>query len=524
MFPGFFQLMKNNIRTQQLDDLFKVFDTNDRPGAVVSITQNKNTQYAKAFGMANLEYDLPLTLDSVTNAGSVSKQFTAFAILLLAREGKIDLDAPVKQHLDYFPDFDHKVTVRHMIHHVSGLRSYIYYGLFNGIAVDDVFTQDTIVTMAKKQRSLNFEPDTFYTYCNSSYVLLAEIVAKVAGKSFRAYASDNIFKPLGMKDTFFHDTKFEIIKNKAEAYAVSAQGILNCPVVHSSYGGANLFTTIRDMTKWANELLDPVIFPENTIKEAFTPHVCKNGYKTGYGYGFTTGRYKGKKYISHGGADQGYRAHISIIPEDKTVVLLLSNRSDFNYITYSEKALDIALGLSKDQPYENLPAHIDISGTYYIEKGINILSFIKTEQGTFLSWNAESIGRQVFKKEENRYVISNPEIEFVLGQDKKLTFSYNGNTLCANKIVPTNIPDHERRYAGKYISTEFDSVCDVIFTEDNVILSHNRTGSMPYKKYDNGIYIDAVFGIVALCFKNDKMYLSHNRAVNVEFVKIQNKE
>ena len=146
---------------QKLDELFGEFDTRDKPGVVVGVTRRGDMEYARAFGMANVEHGVPLTLDSVLQIGSVSKQFTAFAVLRLSEQGKLDLDAPVKQYLDYLPDFAHRITIRHLIHHVSGLRSNVLYGMLNGIAPEDVVTEDMLLTMLENQRALNFEPGGF---------------------------------------------------------------------------------------------------------------------------------------------------------------------------------------------------------------------------------------------------------------------------------------------------------------------------------------------------------------------------
>ena len=406
----------DTLKLNKLDELFREFDTKDTPGVVIGVTQHGETAYAKAFGMANLEYDLPLTLDSVLQVGSLSKQFTAFTALLLSEDGKLDLDVPVRQYLDYFPVFDHEITVRHLVHHVSGLRSTIAYGLLNGVAYDDVYTQDFLKTMAKKQKALNFEPDTFNTYCNLSYCLMAEIVAKVNGKSFRESVDELIFKPLGMMDSFFHDTKFELIKNRAEAYTVTPEGMFNFPILHASYGSTNMFSTIADMIKWTNELVNPIVFQPRMIEKAFIPHECKNGFKTGYGYGFVVHPYKGKTAVSHAGSDAAYRAHMYALPEDNTALIVLSNRSDFDSAKFSRQILDIVLNLPDNESlYNKVPSNLDISGTYYLEKAVMTIPIIKTPKGTFMDLGEYKV--TVFQKEDNLYIIPDFNLEFAMDKN-----------------------------------------------------------------------------------------------------------
>ena len=503
-------------KIKQIDTILKQFDTRNSPGVVAGVIQNGNTEYAKAFGMANLEHDLPLDLNSVLQAGSVSKQFTAFAVLLLCEQGKINLDATVREYLNYVPEFDHDITVRHLVHHVSGLRSTLAFMAVNGVGLQDPYTKELEITIARTQQTLNFEPDTFYTYCNLGYSLLAEIVAAVTGKTFRQYADQAIFTPLGMDSSFFHDTPFELIKNKAESYTAGPQGFANCPLTHSSYGSTNLFTTIRDLIKWAKELLTPEIFPKKLIETAFTPHECKNGHKTGYGFGLEVYDYKGCRAVTHGGFDAAYRAHVFLVPEKSTGVLLLANRDDFATPLMSKRIIDILLDLPEDT-YDDIPESEDISGVYYVEKGVGIYPIVKTEKGTFVT--NQSMETRVFKKGEAQYVIPMTDTEFTIGENESVTFLGNGSITNGLKINPAPITEEDKKYAGKYIGIEFDSVHEVVFTGDTLVLWNNKTGKLPFKKYDNGIYIDTVFEQAILWFSEDSMVISSHRAKGVTFKK-----
>lgn len=500
------------------DRLFAHFDSNEIPGVVVGVTQQGKTTYAKAFGMANLEYDLPLSLDSVFQTGSVSKQFTAFAILLLSKEGKIDLDAPAATYLDYFPEFDHDITVRHMIHHVSGIRNSSTFRLINGISQDDAFTVDSDIAMAKRQRSLNFEPDTFYAYSNLAYNLLADIVTKTAGKSFRSYMNDTIFEPLGMKHSFFHDKKFELIKNKAEAYTITPDGILNCPVVHACYGASNLFTTVKDMIKWMEELINPQIFSKAVVKKAFTPHECKNGYKTGYGFGLMVHDYKGRHVVEHPGADAGYVAHVYMVPEENTGVVILSNRRDLAFSNYIRKLLDICLDLPDDTAiYKKIPAEENISGKYYAETDATVYSIVKTDNGVF--WSIMDMNIEVLKSHQESYVLPQWGMEFTFGKNGDMQIEHNGNFSTAKRISPADITKEDKAHEGKYLGIEFDTVHDVTITEDALILRNNITGEMPFTKYDNGIFFETFSNMISIKFEKDRMFISAVGSLNVEFKK-----
>ncbi|NNF99440.1 MAG: beta-lactamase family protein [Desulfobacteraceae bacterium] len=511
----------DKIIEEKLDQIFSGFKTKDKPGVIVGITRNGNMEYTKAFGMANLEYGIPLSLDSVLQVGSVTKQFTAFAVLLLVKAGKIDPDAPVRQYLDYFPEFEHTITVRHMVHHVSGLRSNIAFQMINGIGMEDIFTQELSLIMTAKQKALNFKPDTFYMYNNLAYCLLAEIVAVVTGKSFRQFLDETIFEPLGMTHSFIHDKNFELIKNRAEAYRCSNEEVANYPILQSEYGSTNLFTTVGDMMKWAEELLNPQVFPKGIVATAFLPHVCKNGYKTGYGFGLELDAYKGVERVRHGGADSGYRALIQLIPDRHLGVVFLSNSADFLPEEYGKKVLDITLDLPDDgSNYEKVDGDTDMSGTYYIEKSAAVYPIAKTEDGTFLT--AMGMKMEIFEKTDGTLAVPRLDIEMSVSQTGELSIHDNGNILNCTRIKRVPLEPGDRSVAGKYIGIEFDSVHDVVVTNDQLILCNNKIGKIPFLKYDNGMFFSMVVPetIPNIKFENDRMYISVPRALNVEFIRI----
>lgn len=506
---------------QKLDELFREYDTSDKPGVVVGVTQGGKAEYARAFGMANVEHGVPLDLDSVLQIGSVSKQFTAFAVLLLSEQGKIDLDAPVKRYLDSFPDFEHEITLRHMVHHVSGLRSNVLYGMLNGIAPEDVVTEDMLLTMLKNQKALNFEPDTFFSYCNMAYILLTRIVASVTGKPFGSHVDEAIFAPLGMGDSSFLETRLQPVRNRAESYDVTPDGLLTCPVLHACCGSTNLNTTVTDMIKWANELIHPTVFPASVVEKACTPHLCKNGHRTEYGYGLMIHEYKGRPVVEHGGVDAGYRAHIYMVPGDETAVLLLANRGDFLSMRLAHQILDIVLDLPADGDlsYTKLPADTDISGTYYVEQGTGLYPIIKTDDGTFLSWTV--FQTEVLQGDDGRYVIPEILTEFTIDSKGTATFTNRGNALPGQRMEPMAITDGDRECAGIYMGTEYRSVHEVMFEDDKLFLQNNRTGRLSFTKYDNGMYVDpSFFGGATLRFDGERLILSHNRAVDVEFTRV----
>ncbi|MGB5781833.1 MAG: serine hydrolase, partial [Eudoraea sp.] len=202
----------------QVDELFTVWDNKETPGAAVAVVQNGAIVYKKGYGMSNLEYDIPIVPSTIFHIASVSKQFTAFSILLLESEGKLKLDDDIRKYIPEVPDFGKTITLRHLASHTSGLRDQWNLLAMAGWRLDDVITKEHVLKLISKQQELNFDPGEEYMYCNTGFTLLAEVVARVSGVSFATFTKERIFKPLKMNNTLFYDDHEKIVKNRAYSY------------------------------------------------------------------------------------------------------------------------------------------------------------------------------------------------------------------------------------------------------------------------------------------------------------------
>ena len=196
---------------KSIDKIFKDFDHPAKPGAAVAVVQNGAVVFKKGYGSANLEYDIPVTPETIFHVASVSKQFTVFALLLLAEEGKLSLDDPIRKYISEVPDFGHEITLRHLATHTSGLRD--QWDLLNlaGWRWDDVITKEHVLKMVSRQKELNFSPGDQYMYCNTGFTLLAEVVARISGKSFAEFTKERLFEPWKMTHSQFYD-EHQILK------------------------------------------------------------------------------------------------------------------------------------------------------------------------------------------------------------------------------------------------------------------------------------------------------------------------
>lgn len=195
------ELSGNDLLNRKVDKLFTEWNKPDSPGAALAVIKDGSVIYKNGYGSANLEYNIPITPSTIFHVASVSKQFTAFAVVMLADQGKLSLDDDIRKHLPEIPDFGKTVTIQHLVHHISGMRDQWELLAMAGWRLDDVITKEHILTMVRHQRELNFNPGDEHMYCNTGYTLLAEIVERVTGQSFSEWTKANLFKPLGMVNT-----------------------------------------------------------------------------------------------------------------------------------------------------------------------------------------------------------------------------------------------------------------------------------------------------------------------------------
>ncbi|MBK7598693.1 MAG: serine hydrolase [Acidobacteria bacterium] len=264
----------------RIDEVFRQYDKPGSPGCSLAVVRDGKVVYKHGYGYANLEYDIPISPSTVFHVASVSKQFTAFAITLLASEGRLKLDDDIRKYLPEVPDFGKTITIKHLIYHTSGLRDQWELLAMAGWRLDDVITKEHILKIIRNEKELNFEPGAEHLYCNSGYTLLAVIVERVSGQSFRQFTNDRIFKPLGMANTHFHDDHEMIVKNRAYSYQPEKAGGFKLSALNYANAGAtSLFTTAEDMTRWALNFEDMKLGGKAVIDQMHEQGILNSGKK-----------------------------------------------------------------------------------------------------------------------------------------------------------------------------------------------------------------------------------------------------
>jgi len=334
----------------RIDAIFAPWNTKDSPGCALGVFRDGAMAYAKGYGMASLEHDLPNAPDTVFYAGSVSKQFTAMAAALAIQQGKLAYDDPIRKYLPELPPYADAIKVRHLLHHTSGLRDYNTLLSIAGRRDEDAWDNRVVLQMTAKQTQLNFTPGDEYLYSNTGYTLLATIVERATGTKFAAFADANIFKPLGMEVTHYHVDARRLVRHRALAYGGRAgQWTLDTPI-NERAGAGGLYTSIPDLLKWDENFYTGRVGGPEVLKKLQTPGTLNDGKTLAYAWGLQIGDYRGLPIVEHSGSLGGYRAHLLRVPARHTSVALLCNASSIAPTALARRVVDVVLGDTLTQP------------------------------------------------------------------------------------------------------------------------------------------------------------------------------
>jgi CubicO group peptidase (beta-lactamase class C family) len=335
--------------TDKVDKIFAQWDTTVTPGCALAVVRDGHIIYKRGYGMAKLEDGIVMTPDKIFDIGSVSKQFTATCIAMLAREGKISLDDDVRKYFPALPEYGRPITVRHLIHHTSGFRDY------NGLlelagfrSESDCPNVDEALELVFRQKRLNYPTGDEYSYTNTGYFLLGQIVEKVSGQSLNQFAQERIFQPLGMAHTLYQDDHRQVIKNRATGYEQTEKGYRLNMSNWDETGDGNVYTSVEDLFLWDQAFYNNKL-GQDLMETLHTVGVLNNGKKLDYAFGLVITDYKGLKNVGHGGSWAGFRAAISRFPEEKFSVICLANLGGIDPTDLCSKVADIYLaGLIKE--------------------------------------------------------------------------------------------------------------------------------------------------------------------------------
>ncbi len=297
------------------------------PGAAVLVAMDGEMLLRKGYGMADLELSVPIEPDMAFEIGSVTKQFTAAAILMLAERGQLRLDDDITRHLPDFPTQGRKITIEHLLTHTSGIPSYTGIEAWQAQSRQDT-TVDQLIGFFR-DKPLEFEPGERWAYNNSAYVLLGAIIEKLSGKTYEQFVEEEIFKPLGMKGSRY-GSKSEVVSRRASGYEGEAGAYRNASYVSMTqpYSAGSLISTVDDLAAWDRALSGEALLKKASLDRMFTPVPLTSGLSTRYGYGWSVFDFEGRRVIEHGGDINGYASYLLRIPEERLLVVILSNNPE----------------------------------------------------------------------------------------------------------------------------------------------------------------------------------------------------
>ena len=327
-----------------VDEIFSKW-TSSTPGCAVGVAIGGKPVLVKAYGMADLEHDVRNTPDTIFEGGSLSKQFTAMAVQLLAHDGRLSLDDPVRKYIPELPDYGKPLTIRHMLSHTSGLRDW---GSIESIAgwprTTREYTHAHVLEIVSRQKSLNFDPGTKWSYSNTGFNLAAIIVSRVSGIPFAEFSKQRIFGPLGLTRTSWRDDHTRIVKGRAIAYSQdNGEYHIEMPF-ENVHGNGGILTTVGDLLTWNENFVTPKIGNPKLIAEMTNVGHFNDGKPLEYGLGLFVQDYRGAHNVYHSGSTAGYRAHLNRFTESRTSVAVLCNGSDGDATRAANRVSDVFLG------------------------------------------------------------------------------------------------------------------------------------------------------------------------------------
>ncbi len=331
---------------QRINQVFAAVDRTDAPGCVLGVNRGGQPLYRRGYGMASLEFGVPMTEYSVVESGSVAKQFVAGAIVQLALDGKLGLDDPVRKHVPELPEYAAPITIRMLLNHTSGIRDMWTLFTLAGQNMGTVlFTMDQALRMVYRQQEPNFPANNQYLYSNSGYLLLAEIVKRTSGKPLADYSAEVFFKPLGMQRTQWRNDWNRLVPGRVTAYTGNAANGWRVEMPFMSvYGAGGLLSTVGDMLAWNDNLDSPRIGGRAWADSLERRGRLTSGREIDYALGLIVGKYRGEREVQHTGATGGYRTYLARLPERKLSLAVLCNFGSANPEQLGHRVADIFIG------------------------------------------------------------------------------------------------------------------------------------------------------------------------------------
>lgn len=464
----------------QADSLVAIHTQEKGPGLEISVVKQGQLLYKNQDGYANLEHKIPITDSTVFLVGSISKQFTTFAILLLEKKGLLSLADDVKTYLPELGDLPYKISIRQLANHTSGFRNNDDLYRIKGKSDKDLIGQKEMLSLLFRQKSLNFKPGTRFQYCNAGYTLLAEIVSRVSGVPFAQYVQENIFDPLGMNRSLFLTDPETVIPNKADSYYKKEGQYYRILTNRTIQGSTGLYTTSGDLSVWSMNFDNPTVGNQEIFRKMLAMSQLNSGESIPYGLGLESKIYKGLEVVFHGGGDGGFRAYSVRVPAHQLSVLVTGNFESFNPLNIAYGMIDVFLsGHIKESKKKNLPAYSTqelkkFAGQYQIFPGLYIQIVAENDSLYFQSYGEEQKLHLPILGENEFLFPARPHSKFVFSQDALnwhfSDFAYPGKKVSLFPPSYEDLPIDD--YLGSFYSEEIETSYTFSVEKGKIVATH----------------------------------------------------
>ncbi|WP_224368842.1 serine hydrolase domain-containing protein [Hyalangium versicolor] len=483
------------INPARIDAVFKAYNSPSSPGCALGIYQDGRVLYSRGYGMADLNQATPITPTTLFDVGSVSKQFTAASLVLLANEKKLALTDDIRKYLPEVPDYGTPITIDHLLHHTSGLRDYNDLLLFKGYHYEDVTDDDDALEVIARQRALKFKTGTRFEYSNTGYFLAALIVKRVTGKTLAEFAKERLFQPLGMTRSHFRDDHTAILPGRATAYSPSEKEGYRIDMSNwDQVGDGQVQTNVTELVKWEENFYSARVGGRALIDALQERGALDTGDSTPYGRGLFLDTYRGVQRIHHSGGWAGYRTLLMRFPAQHVSIAVLCNRGDARP-NLAENVADIilgdAFGAAEPKQEAKAPAPVTASapeapagdlgryaGHYYDEAAQRVVQILQENNQLQFNYKGSNrplraVGSERFEMEGTPIVLS-----FSGGQ---VTLSRGEETLgILKRVQPVTLSDGDwKPLAGAYYSPELDTTWRIELKDGKAVLKGRAIGSHP---------------------------------------------
>ena len=480
-----------------VDAIFSRHARRDAPGCAVSVMRTGKIVFARGYGMADVGQGIPLTSKTPFHIASTSKQFTALAVLLLESDGKLRLDDDVKRYVPEMINLGYPITIRMLLNHTSGLRELGNLFYFSGWRISDEQYKSDVLAMIRRQRSLNHAPGAEFAYNSVGYTLLAIIVERVSGVSFRRFVIDRIFTPLGMKHSDVQEDIDQVVPHRATGYWGHDPANLRTARPSNSFAGPNnVVASVEDLARWDANFYEHRVGTEMQLKQMSTPGRLATGMEFGYGMGLFIGTHRGRRMISHAGSDYGYKADFVRFPAEQITVAVLCNAFNIAPTPLALQVADLYLPPSEESsvpssPESTMPGNVPESaatfaGLYWNEATMQGNRFFYEQGKLILDGGGE--GRfELRPLGNNAYRLMEAPRRYIF------TFFKRSDGSLAVRVEVEGSPAHElrrvvetkptaaalRELAGSYFSPELEVTWTFVVRDGALVLERHRWKPSP---------------------------------------------